>query len=221
MSKILEFGKSYNQSQFGGTLSYQAPEILKNVPYDRKVDVYAFGILMFETVNDMFAYPELESGKMSDFVFRNKVVNENYRPKFLYPINEDLKKLIEQCWLDDPTKRPTFEEIFNKLAGLGGENCSKYFLSDVDDYEFKLYVDDITEIIDQTEKLLNDISILKKENQQLKKENQQLKDDNQKLKVLVNQKTDPVKQNDYMLIKIALLSLKNLNAMFTEKYKFL
>lgn len=55
MSKFVESGHSKSQSQYGGTLSYEAPEILKGEKYDGKVDVYSFGILMFEIVNDCFA----------------------------------------------------------------------------------------------------------------------------------------------------------------------
>lgn len=57
MSKIFSIRHSYSQSQFGGTIPYQAPEIFKNARYDRKVDVYAFGILVYEIINDSFAYP--------------------------------------------------------------------------------------------------------------------------------------------------------------------
>lgn len=53
---------------------------------------------------------------MSDFSFKNKVINENYRPKINFPINESLKSLIRQCWNGNPTERPTFDEIFKKLS---------------------------------------------------------------------------------------------------------
>lgn len=69
MSKFVEIGHSQSQSQFGGTYAYEAPELLRNEPYDKKVDVYAFGILMFEIVADSFAYPDLENGKIFVFDF--------------------------------------------------------------------------------------------------------------------------------------------------------
>ena len=69
MAKYFEVGHSHSQSQFGGTKPYQAPEILQGEKYDVKVDVYAFGILMFEVLTDSFAYPELYEGKLNDFNF--------------------------------------------------------------------------------------------------------------------------------------------------------
>lgn len=67
-------------------------------------------------IHFVYSYPLFQSKKMSLFEFNNKVVNDKYRPKFRVPIKESLKKLIEECMTDDPKKRLTFEEIFNKLA---------------------------------------------------------------------------------------------------------
>lgn len=37
------------------------------------------------------------------------------RPQFLEPIKPGLKKLIEDCWSQDPENRPNFHTIFHKL----------------------------------------------------------------------------------------------------------
>ena len=158
MSKICEIGHTKSQSQFGGTLIYEAPEIFENAPYDKKVDVYAFAIVMFEVVTDCFPYPELIKGELQAALLPNKVLKENYRPVFQFPVKDPLKKLIEKCWSKDPDERPTFTEIFHKLTNIK-ENC---LLDDVDMDEFTMYVEDITEITDTIEKLLNKIEILEK-----------------------------------------------------------
>lgn len=178
MSKSMEFGHSYSQSQYGGTIPYQAPEILRNTPYDRKIDVYAYGILMYEIIHDSFAFPELENGKLSAFDFRNKVINESYRPKFDFPVNPSLQQLIEQCWQDDPNKRPTFDEIYQKLSSFNIEDSNEYLLDDVDIEELKLYIEDISMITDFTEQLIHKISIFENENQQLKNDIKLLKNEN-------------------------------------------
>lgn len=72
--------KLFNQNQQKNNVRYYAPEILMESPINEKVDIYAFGILMFEIIND--SYSELEKGEISDYDFRNKIVKENYRPKF-------------------------------------------------------------------------------------------------------------------------------------------
>lgn len=172
MSKIMEVSHTYNQSIYGGTVPYMAPEIHKGLPYGPKADVYSFAILMFEVLTDSLAYPELHSGKLSDLAFRNKVVNENYRPKFTIPIKESHKKLIEECWSSDPEKRPNFDEIFERLINKNGnEDC---FLEGVDFDEIKNYIEDITEIFDPFEKVLSEKKELEKKNQKLKDEKREL-----------------------------------------------
>ena len=47
LSKQFDFGHSFSQSEFEiGTLIYMAPEVIECIPYDRKADVYSFGIVM-------------------------------------------------------------------------------------------------------------------------------------------------------------------------------
>ncbi|KAK8846489.1 hypothetical protein M9Y10_020512 [Tritrichomonas musculus] len=118
LSKIIELGHSHSQTKFGGTLVYEAPEILREEKYDKKVDVYSFGILMYEVLTDCAPYPELEGREIAEYKFINKVVTENYRPKFTVPVKKSFKKLIERCWSSDPNERPTFCEIFNKLSNI-------------------------------------------------------------------------------------------------------
>lgn len=73
-SKMFSFGHSKSQSQFYGTLSYTAPEIIEENEYDRKADVYSFGILMYEVVMDLVPYPDLMSGKIKQRQFQKLVV---------------------------------------------------------------------------------------------------------------------------------------------------
>lgn len=140
LSKIYQSGSSQMQSQACGTSVYMAPEVIAGQNYNGKADVYSFAILMFEVVTDTTPYPLFQSNKMPPFQFNNKVVNEKYRPEFTVPVKESLKKLIEQCWSDDPTERPTFEEIFNKLAFNIDESVYDVFSKD---NEFKFYLDDV------------------------------------------------------------------------------
>lgn len=177
MAKFLDVGHTKSQSQYGGTLPYMAPEIHKGDPYGPKADVYSFAILMYEVLTDSLAFPELLNGLLSDFNFRNKVVNENYRPKFNIPIKKSLKNLIERCWSADPNSRPNFGEIFDKLSNRDeSEDC---FIDDVDVVEIKNYVEDITEILDPIEKV---ISTNEEEIQKLRDDKKQLISEKEKIK---------------------------------------
>lgn len=76
MSKYFNVGHSYSQSLYTGTLAYMPPEIIDGKPYDRKADVYSFGILMYEIVTDSFPFPELKKENVNDREFKNKIVEK-------------------------------------------------------------------------------------------------------------------------------------------------
>ena len=88
MAKQFDVDHSKSQTQFGGTLPYEAPEILKRFSYDTKVDVYSFAILMYEVATDSVPFPDLYSGKLNSLDFSIKVSDSNYRPEFKVPIKE-------------------------------------------------------------------------------------------------------------------------------------
>ena len=118
-------------------------------------------------------------------------------------MKKSIQNLIEKCWSNNPNERPTFEDLFKKLAynedsedevlistdeNEDIEDENKYYLEGVDEEEVLLYADDIDSIeptekesdsIDQskiTEIVKSLISPLKDENEQLKEQIIQLKD---------------------------------------------
>ncbi|KAK8890149.1 hypothetical protein M9Y10_034909 [Tritrichomonas musculus] len=201
LSKFYGLGLSMSQSQQCGTLIYMAPEIMEGFQYNGKVDVYSFGILMYEIVTDSIPYPDLESRKMTSFQFTNKVVNENFRPKFEVPVKKSIQELIEKCWSKNPKERPTFEEIFKKLAYNIEESIDdiyddqdvanveeerKYYLDDVDEDAILFYADQIDEANsvqddEMTHKFAqlkqgfeSKLDLLLKENEEIKNKNLEL-----------------------------------------------
>lgn len=191
LSKFTKAGHSKDMSRFGGTPEYMAPEIISSKPYNEKVDVYAFGIIMFQVVTDCMPYPLFESGKMALYQFHQKVVEQKYRPSFedCFPVNPALKELIQQCWSAKPEDRPSFEEIFNRLAynqqfSIFGAYTSEefedneadnnYYLSDVNLDEVFDYINEITKskekrYIDELEKKISkNEKIISEQGQQIK-----------------------------------------------------
>ena len=133
-----------------------APEIIEGKHFSGKADVYSFGIMMFEILTDSTPYPSLESGKINEFNFNKKVVENDYRPKINFPIKKSIKKLMTKCWSKNPNERPTFEEIFYMLA-YNIENSVDIY--DDDDYDY----DDNEEEEDLEEKY----SFIEEENKML------------------------------------------------------
>ena len=114
LSKFLTINNSYRQSQFCGTLPYEAPEIIENKKYNRKVDVYAFGILMYEILTDSFAYPELlKSQKM--FFQRNFLISNQRSIFSMMLMKMNLKFIMKMLQnLMNKTKIKTMTIKFKK-----------------------------------------------------------------------------------------------------------
>ncbi|MGV6872037.1 bifunctional serine/threonine-protein kinase/phosphatase [Pseudochelatococcus sp. B33] len=101
-----------------GSVFHMAPELLAWQKYSRKVDVYAFGILMFEVAHGG-ARPHSNvatsmPGAITRAEFADKVVNEELRPNWLHE-DEALKHLASRCWATNPDDRPEFQEIVELL----------------------------------------------------------------------------------------------------------
>ena len=168
MAKYFDSGHSKSQSIFGGKPQYKSPEIIKCQPYSRKADVYSFAIIMYQVVTDLIPYSEFVNGQMTEYELKNKIVEQNYRPPFNVPIKKSIKELIEKCWSSDEDKRPTFNEIFEKLTDLS-RNEESCILEDVDIDEVESYIETITGQKDPIEHLIEQVEATRKENEMLKR----------------------------------------------------
>lgn len=184
LSKFFQSGHSKEQSQACGTTLYEAPEIIiTGNKYDYKADVYSFGILMYEVLTQQHPYPLYQKGELTEYELNQKIVNDDYRPEFTVPVKPSLKLLTEQCWAKDPEKRPTFEEIFNKLGYnrdikenfdiFQEDDAHDFYLDDIDVDELLSYIDEI----DENDAFTNDLSkkVIQKIRQQLTHQEQTFK----------------------------------------------
>ena len=116
LSRMLEGASSYSDKVYKmtgntGSLRYMAPEVVNKHPYNYKVDVYSFGIILWELLSNRKPFLGIAEND-----FMANVVHGTKRPS---PMNKNWpKKLIElmnTCWDVDCTKRPTFSNIVNIL----------------------------------------------------------------------------------------------------------
>ncbi|KAB1221480.1 Dual specificity protein kinase splA [Morella rubra] len=93
---------------------YVAPEVFRN-EYDTKVDVFSFALILQEMIEGCPPF----SGKQEHEV--PKVYCAKERPPFRAPAklySHGLKELIEDCWTENPTRRPTFRQIITRLESI-------------------------------------------------------------------------------------------------------
>ncbi|KGN49231.1 serine/threonine/tyrosine-protein kinase HT1 [Cucumis sativus] len=114
--KIADFGIACPEAFFDpladdpGTYRWMAPEMIKHKPCSRKVDVYSFGLMLWEMVSGAIPYED-----MTPIQAAFAVVNKNLRPVISSDCPLAMRALIEQCWSLQPDKRPDFWQIVKVL----------------------------------------------------------------------------------------------------------
>lgn len=88
-----------------GTPCWTAPEIIRGERYDERADVFSFGIIMWQllTRRDPF------SGR--NFMGVSLDVLEGKRPQVPVDCDKGFKKMMKACWHDNPSKRPSMDDI--------------------------------------------------------------------------------------------------------------
>ncbi|XP_076951513.1 serine/threonine/tyrosine-protein kinase HT1-like isoform X1 [Bidens hawaiensis] len=93
-----------------GTYRWMAPEMIKRKSYGRKVDVYGFGLILWEMVAGTIPYKD-----MTPIQAAFAVVHKNLRPSIPANCPQAMRALIEQCWSSHPEKRPEFWQVVKVL----------------------------------------------------------------------------------------------------------
>ncbi|KAK9055661.1 hypothetical protein SSX86_026746 [Deinandra increscens subsp. villosa] len=98
-----------------GTLPWMAPELLNGstTRVSEKVDVFSFGITMWEILTGEEPYANMHCGAII-----GGIVKDTLRPVIPDRCEPEWKKLMEQCWSTDPTIRPSFTEVTNRLRTM-------------------------------------------------------------------------------------------------------
>jgi serine/threonine protein kinase len=119
-AKVSDFGLSKtifrtigNASKMG-TLNWLAPEVLRGeVHHSIAVDVYAFGMVLYEILMD--GTPPYESWAPLQIV---RAIDEGRKPEVPSTCDPNYKALMEECWHPEPELRPSFHEICLKLRTI-------------------------------------------------------------------------------------------------------
>ncbi|KAL5773117.1 hypothetical protein ACOSQ2_013041 [Xanthoceras sorbifolium] len=98
-----------------GTLPWMAPELLsgKSHMVTEKIDVYSFGIVMWEVLTGDEPYADMHCASII-----GGIVNNTLRPQIPTWCDPEWKSLMERCWASDPAERPSFSEISQRLRSM-------------------------------------------------------------------------------------------------------
>ncbi|KAI3440184.1 Protein kinase domain-containing protein [Psidium guajava] len=114
--KVADFGTSCLETQCQeikgnkGTYRWMAPEMIKEKSYTRKVDVYSFGIVLWELTTALLPFQG-----MTPVQAAFAVAEKNERPPLPESCQPALAHLIKHCWAANPSKRPDFSDIVGVL----------------------------------------------------------------------------------------------------------
>ncbi|KAE8717588.1 Kinase superfamily protein isoform 2 [Hibiscus syriacus] len=101
-----------------GTYRWMAPELYSTVMlrqgekkhYNNKVDVYSFGIVLWELLTNRMPFEG-----MSNLQAAYAAAFKQERPRLPEDISPELAFIIQSCWVEDPNMRPSFSQITGML----------------------------------------------------------------------------------------------------------
>ncbi|XP_027329741.1 uncharacterized protein LOC113846078 [Abrus precatorius] len=105
-----------------GTLPWMAPELLNGSSnlVSEKVDVFSFGIVMWELLTGEEPYADLHYGAII-----GGIVSNTLRPPVPESCDPEWRLLMERCWSSEPIERPTFTDIANELRSMAARISPK------------------------------------------------------------------------------------------------
>ena len=109
-SRVVSSDASLTQSP-QMSVYYAAPEFGdEGANYDNKVDVYSFGMMLYEIVTNQLALRDLNQYQVMQFILRGR------RPAIPNSVLPFTRSLITRCWSGDPSERPSFADIYAELV---------------------------------------------------------------------------------------------------------
>jgi len=120
-AKVADFGMCTNKetaNDLAGTIQWMAPEVVKinykkPSEYDKRCDIYSFGILLWEIFHCKIPYGD--SGLGPTTIGRKVMRSATYRPDINKRCPPKIQALITQCWEEAPDARPTWDKILEVL----------------------------------------------------------------------------------------------------------
>ncbi len=112
--KIIDFGlsqvigKNEKIKECCGTLAYISPEVILKKPYDKKTDIWSFGVLLFYMVTGILPFDDKNITLQE---ISKKICSDSIKfPDYVY-LSKDVKNLIKDCLNKNADSRPSIGQI--------------------------------------------------------------------------------------------------------------
>lgn len=89
---------------------YKAPEIVSGGSYDYSADVFNYGMILYELLTKRVPFEKMTGTEINEAICVDKL-----RPPIPPTAPRHIQTLIQNCWAQNPSKRPTFEIIYQKF----------------------------------------------------------------------------------------------------------
>ncbi|GBB97566.1 hypothetical protein RclHR1_03000009 [Rhizophagus clarus] len=102
-----------NEEEIYGIIPYVAPEVLQGKKYTEASDIYSFGMIMWEVM--VGRRPFWDRKHDTELIIE---ICDGLRPPIITNAPKGYIDLMKECWHSDPEKRPTADEVLEKINDI-------------------------------------------------------------------------------------------------------
>lgn len=103
-----------------GTRAWMSPELMDGAPYGPPVDVYSYGVVLWEIITREHPWSEFQHDHDLD-----EAVLTGQRPLIPMGCHRQWAALIQQCWDGNATARPTFADVCVQLIEMAAQHNAR------------------------------------------------------------------------------------------------
>ena len=122
-------------------LHYLPPEFFLFQSYTKSSEVYSFSLIVYEILTNNIPYIDIST----PYLLSKFLLEQNGRPILEETIPECYRQLLEECWSQNPERRPSFEDVVEIL-----ETDKRFIKDDIDQKAYYEYIRTLNKYFEST-----------------------------------------------------------------------